>query len=106
MPLHGCLTPDGYKNTQQAWLNPEAISRRTSFAVALASGKLPLNRPQNQMGDDATVDPSWRSEPINWSDLTATLGQLISPTTMEAVTQSEPALRSAMLLGSPDFMRR
>ena len=22
MPLYGCQTPDGYKNTQDAWLNP------------------------------------------------------------------------------------
>ena len=25
MPLYGCQTPDGYKNTEAAWLNPEGI---------------------------------------------------------------------------------
>ena len=42
MPLYGCQTPDGYKNTQDAWLNPDALTRRITFATALASGKLPL----------------------------------------------------------------
>ena len=42
MPLYGCQTPDGYKNTQDAWLNPDALTRRITFATALAAGKLPL----------------------------------------------------------------
>ena len=35
MPLFGCLTPDGYKNTEDAWLSPDATTRRISFATAL-----------------------------------------------------------------------
>ncbi len=31
MPLYGCQTPDGYKNTQDAWLNPDAMTRRSEF---------------------------------------------------------------------------
>ena len=42
MPLYGCLTPDGYKNTQDVWLNPDAMTRRLSFATTLASGRMPL----------------------------------------------------------------
>ncbi|MDB5918941.1 MAG: hypothetical protein JWR40_3175 [Massilia sp.] len=42
MPLYGCQTPDGYKNTQDAWLNPDALMRRITFATALAGGKLAL----------------------------------------------------------------
>ena len=42
MPLYGCQTPDGYKNTQDAWLNPDALTRRIAFATALAQGRLPL----------------------------------------------------------------
>ena len=45
MPLYGCQTPDGYKNTQDAWLNPDALSRRITFATALAAGRLPLATP-------------------------------------------------------------
>lgn len=42
MPLYGCQTPDGYKNTQSAWLNPDALTRRIAFATSLAAGRLPL----------------------------------------------------------------
>jgi uncharacterized protein (DUF1800 family) len=45
MPLFGCQTPDGYKNTQDAWLNPDALSRRITFATALASGRVALGSP-------------------------------------------------------------
>ncbi len=45
MPLYGCLTPDGYKNTEAAWLNPEGVTRRINFVTALASGRLPIDRP-------------------------------------------------------------
>src|SRR5208282_4882809 len=45
MTLYGCLTPDGYKNTEEAWLNPEAITRRINFATALAQGHIPLTAP-------------------------------------------------------------
>lgn len=44
MPLYGCPTPDGYKNTESAWLNPEALTRRINFATALGAGQLPLDR--------------------------------------------------------------
>jgi uncharacterized protein (DUF1800 family) len=45
MPLYGCQTPDGYKNTQDAWLNPDALSRRITFATALGAGRLALASP-------------------------------------------------------------
>jgi uncharacterized protein (DUF1800 family) len=45
MPLYGCQTPDGYKNTQEAWLNPDALTRRITFATALASGRIALSAP-------------------------------------------------------------
>ena len=43
MPLFGCLTPDGYKNTEDAWLSPDATTRRISFATALAAARLPVS---------------------------------------------------------------
>ncbi|GAB3459945.1 DUF1800 domain-containing protein [Massilia terrae] len=45
MPLYGCQTPDGYKNTQEAWLNPDALTRRITFATALGSGRMALSGP-------------------------------------------------------------
>ena len=91
MPLYGCQTPDGYKNTEEAWLNPDAITRRITLATALASGKLPLDgaRP-----------------PLQVQALLSTLGSGISLKTLATVEQADVGLRAAMVLGSPDFMRR
>jgi uncharacterized protein (DUF1800 family) len=80
MPLYGCQTPDGYKNTQDAWLNPDALSRRIAFASAMA----PYADAQS---------------------LQATLGSAISSRTQATVAGSPEPLRAAMLLGSPDFMQ-
>lgn len=90
MPLYGCQTPDGYKNTQDAWLNPDAITRRIGFATALASGRLP-----------AAATP-----PVDAEVLLATLGSGISPKTRATLAEATPDLRGALVLGSPDFMHR
>ena len=80
MPLYGCQTPDGYKNTQDAWLNPDALNRRIAFAT--------------QVG-----------QYVDAQSLQATLGGSLSPKTLGLVAGSAQAMRSAMLLGSPDFMQ-
>jgi uncharacterized protein (DUF1800 family) len=90
MPLYGCQTPDGYKNTQDAWLNPDAITRRIAFATALASGRLP-----------AAPTP-----PVDAHALLATLGGGVSAKTRAALAEATPELQAPMALGSPDFMHR
>jgi uncharacterized protein (DUF1800 family) len=90
MPLYGCQTPDGYKNTQDAWLNPDAITRRIAFATALASGRLP-----------AAPTP-----PVDAQALLATLGGGVSAKTRAALAEATPELQAPMALGSPDFMHR
>ncbi|WP_426110326.1 DUF1800 domain-containing protein [Massilia sp. PWRC2] len=126
MPLYGCQTPDGYKNTEQAWLNPDALSRRISFASALAAGKLPLASAPlataatsaPAMGEMMAAPPVAVPVPVPASAppqailaldavrLQATLGAAISPRTRSAVAATAEPLRAAMLLGSPDFMQR
>jgi uncharacterized protein (DUF1800 family) len=121
MPLYGCQTPDGYKHTEQAWLNPDAITRRIGFATALAAGKLPLSRPVDEqdvgpMGakammraaervNDGKGNPAWGTPPLDAAALLSTLGDAISARTRATVAQSEGGLQAAMVLGSPDFMR-
>ncbi|HXD07955.1 MAG TPA: DUF1800 domain-containing protein [Burkholderiaceae bacterium] len=121
MPLYGCQTPDGYRNTEDAWLNPDAMTRRIGFATALGSGKLPLARridpddapPMNpralvRAGDDSArprVDPSAFNAPLDADALLATLGSTISSRTRANVVHADPALRAALVIGSPDFMR-
>ncbi len=111
MPLYGCQTPDGYKNTQEAWLNPDALSRRIGFANALAGGRLPLaNGPE--MGGKGVRIAQGKAEPapqngtpLDAAQLQATLGSTISSRTASTVAASPAPLRAAMLLGSPDFMQ-
>ena len=57
MPLYGCQTPDGYKNTEAAWLSPDALTRRLGFATTLASGRLRL-----ASASVADVQPSGTAE--------------------------------------------
>jgi len=105
-PLYGCLTPDGWKNTRDAWLNPAAMTERLSFATALGSGHMRL---QANPGEDAAYQqmssPRPRPEPIDPGRLLAVVGGL-SPKTRQAVDAAEPQLRAAMILGSPEFMQR
>jgi hypothetical protein len=44
--------------------------------------------------------------PVDAGALLATLGPAISERTRAAVAAAQPALRAALVLGSPDFMRR
>ena len=80
MPLYGCATPDGYKNTEAAWLNPAALTRRIAFANT-AGARL----------DAARVDQA--------------IGVQIGAKTRAIIAANPAPLRAAMLLGSPDFMQ-
>lgn len=92
MPLFGCQTPDGYKNTQAAWLNPDGMTRSLSFATTFS--KLPADRKlQNTSSGNAV-------------QLAQTVGDRFSSQTQQAIAASPPQLRTAIILGSPEFMRR
>jgi len=75
-PLHGWQTPDGYKTDAATWLAPEALTRRTDFALAL--GK--------------------QSESLDF------LMPYLSPATLQTVAAQRPAMRNGLLLASPEFM--
>jgi uncharacterized protein (DUF1800 family) len=108
MPLYGCQTPDGYKNTEAAWLNPEGVTRRINFASALGSGRLALDRPAPAAtgSTPAVAQPAARVAALLPVPLLETLGPTIGDKTRGVVLGSEPQLAAALVLGSPDFMRR
>ncbi|NES71788.1 MAG: DUF1800 domain-containing protein, partial [Okeania sp. SIO2D1] len=87
MPLYGCVTPDGYKNTKEAWLSSDTMIRRSSLAVPLSGGLL------------------GRGKPISAEKLMATLGNNFSTQTLAVIENSSPELRAALIFGSPEFMR-
>ena len=80
-PIYGCLTPDGYKNTKDAWMNPDALLRRINFATALGSG---------QMQGITGGAPEYRM-------LGATIsGGKFSPQTVGTIAQQPEQMRSAL----------
>jgi len=90
MPLYRCATPDGYKNTKEAWLNPGAIMRRTSFATVISRGNLNQGKPT----------------PINHQQLSLTLGNNFSSKTQAVISNSPGNLQAALILGSPEMMEK
>jgi uncharacterized protein (DUF1800 family) len=88
--LYGCLTPDGYKNTKQAWLDPDALLHCLDFAVIVGSGKV----------------PGMEIKPQDYKDLEATVGaNNLSQNTLAIVDKAPKNLKAAAVLGSPELMR-
>ncbi len=122
MPLYYCQTPDGYKNTEEAWLSPDATTLRIGFATGLGRGALPLKNPPpgnpplgNSTANVApvpqpqlvSVQPApAKPTPLDPAPLEALLAAILSDNTRATVAAAPPELRAALILGSPDFMRR
>ncbi len=90
MPLYGAQTPDGYKNVAVAWMNPEALAQRVQFATALSERRA-------RQGARAEADTQ---------RLIDTLGPLLGVATRETVGAEPAPMRLALLLASPEFMKR
>lgn len=75
-PLHGWQTPDGYATDAATWMAPEALTRRTDFALTLARN---------------AAEPAF-------------LRPYTSAATLEAVDRQPAAMRAGLMLASPDFM--
>ena len=94
-PIYGCATPDGYRDTAEAWLSADAAVLRVNFVTALAAGRLPL-------GKDAGPQPSG----VDAAELQRLLAPALRPRTSTVLVASPTELQVALLLGGPDFMRR
>jgi uncharacterized protein (DUF1800 family) len=90
MPLYGCLTPDGYKNTREAWLNENSTIQRINFASHIASGR--------------GLSPLL--QPIDSAKLDRAIGPYLSAKTKTSIAASKVGLHMTLMLGSPDFMYR
>ena len=88
MPLYECQTPNGYANTESAWLNPDTTIRRISLATAFARGY------------------GRQKAPVPLDQLAETLGDRFSPQTQAVIDDSPRKLRAAIMLGSPEMMYR
>jgi len=80
------ISPDGYKNTKEVWLSPDAMIKRLNFATTVAQGKLNNN------------------EQINSSELLKTFTNFFTPKTIQTVKNSDQKWQSALIFGSPEMM--
>ena len=87
MPLYMCVPPTGYRNTQDAWLNPQAMLQRIALATAIS----------NQ-----TLNPE---SAIEYGLVKNNIGKL-SAQTERVITDSPESLNTALVLGSPEAMYR
>ncbi len=103
MPLYGCATPDGYKNTAEAWLSPDATIQRIAFAAAFARGAVPVAAAADGLlgaefpGRRRLVDPK---------RLMVIFGSILTPKARAVIDTAPASERAGLILGSPDFMRR
>jgi uncharacterized protein (DUF1800 family) len=93
MPVYGCLTPDGYKNTQAAWLNPDAVTLRLGFATAIAAGRVRFRAD----GDMPVLDAE---------QLSTTVPGLLQADELKKIHAEPAELQAALILGSPEFQYR
>jgi uncharacterized protein (DUF1800 family) len=111
MPLYGCPTPNGYKNTQDAWLNPDSMTRRINYATNLAKGRLPISAsittaPNSPLQIQSGLASALTITVVDPVKLATTLGNNFSTQTQQAIATSNPDLRAALILGSPEFMKK
>ena len=111
MPLYLCQTPDGYKNTEGAWLSPDATTMRIDFASLLASGAFLLYAPPadewpTHLVADRTPSAELKPRPVDAGALEAMLSPALGEQTRKTVATAPNWLKAALILGSPDFMRR
>ncbi len=81
-PLYRCLTPNGYANTKEQWLNPDALLKRIDFAKG-------LNR---------FLDPA------DSGRIMQNLGETWSQNTLNTIQDAAPNLKPVLLLNSPEFL--
>jgi uncharacterized protein (DUF1800 family) len=97
MPIYGCPTPDGYKQVETNWLNPDSTVRRLNFAVTLGSGSIGITVPANSQ---------MKASPVAIENLTQTIDPLLKPVTRQRIQAQPQNLRTGLMLGSPEFMYR
>lgn len=112
-PIYGCLTPDGFKNIRDPWLNSDSLDTRLNFATALGSGQMPVNLARLDVPlmpkslDQPPPSPTGQKPvPLDSQRLALMLGPTLSDKTRTALTITDKNLKATVILGSPDFMAR
>ncbi|MFC5474543.1 DUF1800 domain-containing protein [Paraherbaspirillum soli] len=106
-PLYGWLTPEGYKFSEEAWLNPDALLRRINFVNGLSNGKSPIARSETPPpAAGSTPPPAATVVPVDPQQLMQTLTPMLDQRSFGTIANAPPNLRVGLILGGPDFMKR
>jgi uncharacterized protein (DUF1800 family) len=106
-------TPDGYGGRESDWMSPAAMAKRVRLAIGLGAGRVPLARDSEEgivrlqpFGQDTKV-AMLRGDPcrLDAASLERLVGP-VSPATRTAAAGLPPREQAAVLLASPEFMRR
>jgi uncharacterized protein (DUF1800 family) len=109
-------TPDGYGAREADWFSPAALAKRVRFAIGVATERAPLatgsdmasGTPRMRAGEGEGGRPRFLEGTSCRPDaaaIAATLGPL-SPATTAAIQNLGPRERVAVLLASPEALRR
>jgi uncharacterized protein (DUF1800 family) len=110
-PLYLHVAPDGYPETEAAWVNSGALLDRMNTAVALAAGKLPGAMVTLDSLVSLTADPEQLVAAVN----AGMLGGALSEHTKRVIREQladvrEPAqaraLAVGLAIGGPEFQRQ
>lgn len=101
-PLYGRVTPDGYPMVASAWVSPGQLTTRFEIAKAIGSGSAGLFRTEGMQPADRPAFPQL-SNALYYRAIRATLAPATRATLEQAASPQE---WNALLLSSPEFMRR
>ena len=109
-PLYGCVTPNGWANTQDEWLSPDALTARLNFAVALGGGWLPVSQAVDVMKQEVEMSAPQnprqrpqRHDSVSLDNVLAALGTRVPASTVAVARAAPVPLRAAVLLGCPQM---
>lgn len=94
MPIYGCPTPDGWRDTREAWVSPEGLRLRVDQALA-------ASRSAGPPGSGGAVHGQ-----VAAPGLPGPLEAVLSQPARAALADLAPPQRLAVALASPDFSRR
>ena len=108
-------TPDGYGAREADWLSPAAMAKRVRLAIAVAGGRVPFARGDDEripgarqmiaLAENERPAPN-RGAPCSVNvDWLESLAEPLSPATRASAARLAPRDKAAALLASPAFMR-
>lgn len=98
-------TPDGYGMQEKDWLSPVSMAKRIRFARDVARGKVQFALPEvaGEVGPQHLEDkPGCEADPFRIERMLGSMRVM----TRRSLIGLSPADQSALLLASPEFMRR